>query len=316
MKSFFQLIRWQNLLFTSIILWVMEKWVAVPILDQWRFGEQMPWWVLLCLMIAVGCIAAGGYVINDYFDIKIDRINRPDKVLVTTVFSKQQTMRIFQVLTAVGLLFSGVVAYWAHSWTLFLLCAMTTGLLWFYSASYKRQLIIGNLIVAFASALTPLSVAIANVDYLYYRYAGVIEYTPIPKQLYLWIGGFVLFAFLLTWAREIIKDLQDQMGDRELECHSLPIVIGDTWTKVIVTALLVGVMALIVYIGFWVVPFPHTWSSLSTRYIAFGLLVPLAGELALLWAARIPSDYKNAQLLLKFIMFIGVLYAFVIAQMV
>ena len=73
-KPFFQLLRIGNLAFLVILLYVMEKWVAAPLLQQEQFGELMPWWILTLLMLSVVCIAAGGYVINDYFDVKIDRI--------------------------------------------------------------------------------------------------------------------------------------------------------------------------------------------------------------------------------------------------
>ena len=314
MRSFFQLIRWQNLLFLTILLWTMEKWVAVPIMATWMFPESMPAWVLALLILSVCLVAGGGYAINDYFDIKIDRINRPDQVLVTTVFSKQQTMRIFQIMTVIGLIGGGVVAFWAHSWMTAMIFALTTGLLWFYSASYKRQLLIGNIIVAFVCALTPMLIAVVNVDYMQHTYGGLMGYTHIPQLLYQSLGAFALFAFWMTLIREIIKDLQDQVGDRELECHSLPIVLGETWTKVIVTVL-IGVVTALVGYGIWYrLPFDHTWSSFSVRYGVFGLIIPLLCEIALLWAAKIPSDYRNAQLLAKLIMFLGVLFSVVIPR--
>ena len=73
-----RLVRWGNLLFLGALVWVMEKWVAVPILNAAAYGEQMPWYILLLLGIAVILIAAGGYVINDYFDVKIDGITLLD----------------------------------------------------------------------------------------------------------------------------------------------------------------------------------------------------------------------------------------------
>ena len=76
LKDILRLVRWSNLLFLAALVWLMEKWVAVPILDKAAFGEQLPWYVLLLLTLAIVFIAAGGYVINDYFDVKIDRINR------------------------------------------------------------------------------------------------------------------------------------------------------------------------------------------------------------------------------------------------
>ena len=165
------------------------------------------------------------------------------------------------------------------------------------------------------SALPPLLVGLTNVAWLNRMYPDVISFLTINRELILWTSGFSLFAFLMTWIREVVKDLQDQNGDRELECRTMPIVFGEMWTKVFVTVLIAVTAGLLCYFGFAVLPFPHIWNSLSTRYIVFGLLVPLACEVALLWAARIPSDYRHAQLLMKFIMFLGTLYSFVICKL-
>ena len=99
------------------------------------------------------------------------------------------------------------------------------------------------------------------------------------------------------------------MGDRELECHTLPIVWGELWTKIFVTVLLCGTLALIAWLWYSVLPFPHTWNNLSTRYIALGITVPLLSVVWLLWAAKIPSDYKTCQQVVKFTMLIGMLYS-------
>ena len=76
-----RLTRWSNLLFLGALVWLMEKWVAAPVLVQAAFGEQLPGYIVVLMALAIIFIAAGGYVINDYFDIKIDRINRPDAVI-------------------------------------------------------------------------------------------------------------------------------------------------------------------------------------------------------------------------------------------
>ncbi|MBR0310611.1 MAG: geranylgeranylglycerol-phosphate geranylgeranyltransferase [Paludibacteraceae bacterium] len=321
LRDYLLLVRWQNLLMTMLVMYVMEKWVATPLLRAAYFGEQLPWWLLTLLIAAVVLIAAGGYVINDYFDVKIDAINRPDRLIVTRSVSKQQAMRLFQVLTAAGIV-CGLAASWVlHSWVTAVIIIFVPGLLWFYSASYKRQLVVGNLIVALTAALCPLLIAVSNVAYLKLHYSNVnginvLEYLTLPRELYLWIGGFAAFAFVATLIREIIKDLQDQMGDRELECHTLPVVLGEQATKIIVTVLLLLMAGAIVWLAWAVIPFPHVWRSLHIRYVVLGLLIPIACELWLLWSARISSDYRTAQVVMKFVMVMGVLYSYVINQMV
>ena len=314
LKDIMRLVRWSNLLFLAALIWLMEKWAAVPILDKAAFGEQLPWYIVLLLMLATVLIAAGGYVINDYFDVKIDRINRPDEVIVTRSISKPTAMRLSIILSGIGIGFGIVLAILLRSMTFAILFIIIPGLLWFYSSSYKRLFMIGNLIISLLAALTPMIVAMANVAILQLRYATILPYTTLVHDLYAWLGGFALFAFLLTWVREIVKDMQDQMGDRELECHSMPVVWGDQWTKIFVTVLIVLTLAIIGYLWYQVLPFERAWSSLSTRYIVFGVVIPLLGSLGLLWSAKIPSDYKTCQQLVKFTMLLGMLYCICIVR--
>ena len=311
-KPYLKLLRIGNLAFLAILLYVMEKWVATPLLLQMQFGELMPWWVLTLLIVSVVGIAAGGYVINDYFDVKIDRINRPDDLIVTRIISRDAAMRWFQVLTAIGIAAGLVVAWWARSWNLLFIYIVIPGLLWFYSASYKRMLLVGNLIVAFISALVPLLVAIINADHLKHLYNENLAYTPIVGQLYVWLGGFALFSFLLTWTREVVKDIEDIEGDREMECRTMPIVWGEKVSKLVVTLLVVATMVLIAYLAWGVLPFPMGWGTLAGRFVIFGLMVPMLCVLVLLWAARSKRELHTVQQVLKFVMFLGTMFSYVI----
>lgn len=309
-----RLVRWSNLLFLAALVWVMEKWVATPILVKAAFGEQLPGYLLLLIILATVLIAAGGYVINDYFDVKIDRINRPDEVIVTRSISKPAAMRLSIILSGIGIACGIALAVVLKSLTIGILFVLIPGLLWFYSSSYKRLFMIGNLIIALLAGVTPIVVAMTNVAVLQLRYETILPYTTLVHDIYAWLGGFALFAFLLTWIREIIKDMQDQMGDRELECHSMPVVWGEKWTKVFVTGLIVITLVIIGHLWWHILPFPTAWTNLSTRYIALGIVTPLLCSVWLLWSAKIPSDYKVCQQVVKFTMLIGMLYSICIVR--
>jgi 4-hydroxybenzoate polyprenyltransferase len=174
------------------------------------------------------------------------------------------------------------------------------------------MLLVGNLIVAFISALVPLIVAIINADYLRHLYGDTLAYTPIVEQLYVWLGGFALFSFLLTWAREVVKDMEDIEGDCEMECRTMPIVWGESSSKVVVTVLVVATMALVGYLAWFVLPFPMEWTTFTSRFIIFGILVPLVCVLVLLWAARSKRELHTVQQVLKFAMFLGTMFSYVI----
>jgi len=313
-QAYLRLSRWSNLMMILILVWVMQQWVAVPVLHHALFTNVMPWWILLLLMCSTMLIAAGGYVINDYFDIKIDRINHPDKVLVSTEISKQEAIRFHQVLTILGATMGLVVAWWCRSWAFGIAMLLVPGLLWFYSSSYKRQFVVGNLIIALLSALPPILVAMANLGRLTHLYGDIMTYSTVGADLYTWLGGFAVFAFLTTLMREMIKDMEDVEGDRELECHTLPVRIGDWGTKWVISILGLLTIGLLIWIGYWLLPYPHDWNTLSGRYIAFGIITPLIGSLCLMWAAKIPSDYHVAQNVMKFVMLMGILYGFVIER--
>lgn len=316
MRDAFKLIRWPNLIFIGILLWVMEQWVATPVLNSIRFDQTiLPWWLLTLIIAATILIAAGGYVINDYFDVKIDRINRPDAVIITRTWEKQRAFRFSLILSIIGIVLGLAVAFICRSWTLGIIFVMTPGVLWFYSSGYKRQFIIGNLIIALVSALTPLLIAFANIGYAHVRWGEIINQTPLSHELFVWLGGFAVFAFLTTWIREIIKDMQDVEGDAEMECHTFPVVLGERWAKIIVTALTLITMGLLVYCNYCALPFDTAFRSPNTRFLYFGLLTPLVCMLVLLWSAKIPSDYKAVQLIMKFVMFMGTMFGFVIMRM-
>ena len=310
-----RLMRPNNLLFLIILLGVMEKWVAEPILAQYQLGPQLCWWQLLLLIAAVVLIAAGGYVINDYFDVKIDAINRPDKLIVTRDVTKEETMMLFRCLTVAGIVSGIAVSIVLKSILLGSVFVVVPGILWFYSSSYKRMFLVGNLVIALLSGLTPLLVAFANIAALQLTYGQDHFGTMyVANEMLCWTGGFALFAFLCTWIREVVKDLQDVEGDRELECHTFPVKFGETATKIFVTILILCTCAVLSYFNFALLPIAFSWGNFASRFYLL-LMVAFICELVLLWVAQLPSDYRNAQILMKFLMFMGTMYSFCVPSL-
>lgn len=302
-NSILKLVRLTDLLFLAIVLWVMEKWVVEPVLLQYYFPTQMPLNLLLWIIGAFVGICAGGYVINAYFDTKIDAVNHgAEEVVIGNAVSKSQAMILYGVCTAVGNACGIVTAVLLGKWAVGVFFVLLTGLLWFYSASYKRQLVVGNLLVAICTTLPILFIAYTNVVLLGH-YGDFMEGSSINSLLWWYLGTYAVFAGVLTLAREIIKSCEDVVGDREFECHTLPVVWGETASRIITTTLLVLAMGGIAYIT-WGVLLP---SPFGIRYVLLGLLTPLVGVIVLLWCAKVPSDYRRVQLLLKFAMFMGVL---------
>jgi len=308
MSSYLKLIRLPNLGFIAFIQYVMRQVVLVPILQTYGFENESDKAMIFLLMAATVFIAAGGYVLNDYFDVKIDAINKPDKQIVSNTVSRNAAMKFYQLLTAIGIICGLVLALWSRSFTMGFTFIVVPGLLWFYSASYKRQFITGNIIVALLAALTILVVCINELAFMQKEFGKLIFETPIPSQFYSWIGGFAIFSFLTTWIREIIKDMEDEKGDREMECRTMPIKWGVPKTKIF----LYGLIGITVFGLFLVnelfIQFPGT---LTSRYILFGLTLPFIALIYLISKSKTAIDYHHASTLSKVIMLIGVLYCFI-----
>jgi 4-hydroxybenzoate polyprenyltransferase len=309
--NYLNLIRYKNLIFIACLQYLMRYSVIKPLLQVFKIDMQMSNLLFLFLVLGTVLIAAGGYVINDYFDTKIDALNRPEKVIVGNAVSRNQASVLHQVLTGIGILCGLIVAFAAHSFTIGLIFILVPGLLWFYSASYKRQFLIGNLIVAFNSALVVLLVVVSESAFQTANYgADLIGQTPILPTLYAWICGFALFVFLITFIREIVKDMEDEYGDRELECRTMPVVWGFKKTKYFLYALIVFVVFILGLITFKYLPFKE--DTLSTRYFIFGCVLPFVYLIYILFKAKTPSDYHQASSFIKYIMIVGALYSVVL----
>jgi 4-hydroxybenzoate polyprenyltransferase len=308
MINYLRVIRYQNLFFLAFIQFVMRQVVLAPILQTFGFEDSFDNGILGLLIVATTLIAAGGYVLNDYFDIKIDAINKPEKQIVSKHITRQTAMLLHQILTGLGILCGLVLAYYVHSFTLGFIFIVVPGLLWFYSASYKRQFIIGNLVISFLAAISILVVGITQLAILQKEFGKLIFETPIPQQFYGWIGGFALFSFLCTWIREIIKDMEDEKGDREMECHTMPIKWGIKRTKLFLYGLIIVTMVALLLLNEF---FIHFEGTMTIRYLFFGLMLPFSALIYLIFMAKTPPDFHQTSFLCKVIMLLGILYSFI-----
>lgn len=302
--KYLQLIRYKNLLFLIFTQLLISACVINPPLTS--LGIEFRFIYVYLLLMATVLITAGGYIINDYFDVKMDAINKPDRQVVGKSISRSLALKWYQILTIAGVLIGCWLAWQVRSITLGLLFLTIPGLLWFYSASYKRQLIIGNVIVAFLAGIAILIIGITIVAAIQKTYGQLPVFTAAYQHIYSWSGGFALFAFLVTWLREIIKDMEDEAGDREMECHTLPIVWGAKVAKIAVLILSTIIIALLLYVTATHIPFTGTF---TLRYWGIGVVIPLLVLNVWLFRAKSTLEYRKASGMAKFIMLMGVLYA-------
>ncbi|GAT63315.1 geranylgeranylglycerol-phosphate geranylgeranyltransferase [Paludibacter jiangxiensis] len=308
MHNYLQLVRYKNLIIILFLQWVMHACVIKPVLLPFRVPSATPEIAFWLLVLSTILIAAGGYIVNDYFDVKIDEINRPDKVIVGKNISKKSTMRLYQICTIIGLCIGIGLAIWVRNVTFGFLFVAITGLLWFYSASYKRQFLVGNLIVGVTTALVPFMVGLLEVSFLHRTYGELLDFTPVAPSIFSWINGFALFAFLVTLIREVVKDMEDVEGDREMECRTMPIVWGISRSKWVVYGLVAVVIAAA---GFYVSKIHFANDTLTMRYYILGIVVPFIYFFYLIIRAKQQSSLHQAAGFLKFIMVVGICYSFV-----
>jgi 4-hydroxybenzoate polyprenyltransferase len=318
MKTFLKLIRWPNLLIVALTMILMRYAVIEPVISKISIvlnggtgGEvplalKFPWYDFLILVIATLFITAGGYVINDYFDIKTDLINRGE-VIVGTKIPRRQAMKWHNILNIAGVAAGFYISWKAGYFWMGILFLIVSGLLYFYSASYKRQFLIGNIVVAFLTAMVPMLVVFYEWPALY-RYYTVNSVTPPQLGLvFYWVGGFALFAFLTTLTREIIKDIEDFEGDIAYGRNTIPVVTGILTSKIISIILVLITIALLYIVWYFFLN-----DKITLIYISCTVVLPM---LYVIYQLIISSDKRqlhSASRLMKIIQIAGVLYSVVV----
>lgn len=194
----------------------------------------------MLLVISTVLIAAAGNIINDYFDVKADRINKPEKLIITKHIKRRWA--ILTHWTFNGLAF-GIAIYLSlkyDSLSFVFIHLISINTLWFYSMLFKRKALIGNIMIAGLTALVPiLTIIYFKVGNSYHLQHS--EFDPdswVAIIDYSLIYALALFAFTQNLAREIVKDIQDIKGDELIYVKSLPMIIGQSKSLLIVSLLL------------------------------------------------------------------------------
>lgn len=318
MRAFFNLIRWQNLFIVALTMVLMRYAVIAPLISkigvtlikgtgkEIPMTIQFPWFFFILLVAATVLITAGGYVINDYFDIKTDLINK-GKVIVGTKIPRRQAMMWHTIFNIAGVAIGFFISWKAGYFMLGALFLLVSGLLYFYSASYKRQFLIGNLVVAILTAMVPLLVVVYEWPALYRFYKINALSLPEINFIFYWVGGFALFAFLTTLTREIIKDIEDFDGDIAYGRNTVPVVIGVLSAK-IVSICLVIVTVILLYL---------TWyffvnDIITLIYLSAVIVLPLLFVVYKIVVSNNRKQLHKASTIMKIVMLTGILYSVVV----
>ena len=302
--AFLHLIRIPNLLIIILTQVLLRYGLQKTFLFNGDTAMMSGFRDFLLLVTATVFIAMGGYVINDYFDVEIDTLNKPGKNVVGRQFTGKAVRNLSVILSCIGLISGGLLAYRFRSLTLAAFFISVTGLLWLYSERYKKMLVRGNLIVAGLSALVVLVVWYFEFLHLGRNPENFSQFILTMKDVNLFFMFYAIFAFLCSLIREIIKDMEDIEGDREFGCRTIPIVIGLKKTKMIV----LGLTAItILLLGFGQMNFESRGYTLVFWYLLAVVQLPLVFLGYKVFTAKEKEDYQFGSLISKLIMVAGIL---------
>lgn len=288
-----KLIRWPNL----VMLALMQVVIHYGFLSQLPFALALDHFHFALLVGATVILAAGGYLLNNFYDVESDTINHKynpigEKVSPDTIFN------VYMVCNMIGV---GIGFYLANhigfnSFTgIFVIVAAT---LYLYSDSFQRIPVVKNLVIALLVAISVLVVAAFDLVPLMGKINGSTLVTAGAIVL-----DFAIFSFLLNWIREIIKDIEDIKGDYNSGGRTLPIIAGINRSRNLAIVLSVLATALLIF-------YTYSYFSnllISSLFLAITVAFPLCVLISLLLKAKKPEHYKKPALLLKLIMLFGIL---------
>lgn len=296
-SAFFRLIRWPNLVFIALTQILFYYFVILP---NYRYSTSpVSTLTLFYLIFASVLIAAAGYIINDYFDLNIDQVNKPERMVIDNHIKRRWAIVLHLVFSGVGIILSLLVSLQSNFiiFTGNILCVI---LLWLYSTTFKKQLLIGNVVISLLTAWVII------VCYLTLN-KSFIFYTPnnlVLHRVFRFALLYASFAFIISLVREVVKDIEDIQGDSRYNCKTMPIVWGipvskvfaGVWISVLICAL-VALQFYVLQVGWWV----------SSIYTLLFVLIPLGKILRDLYYAQVTKDYAALSKNIKIVMLTGIL---------
>jgi 4-hydroxybenzoate polyprenyltransferase len=263
-------------------------------------------WQYALLVLSTVCIAAGGFIINNIFDQDTDNENKPDSVIIGKYISEAKAYNYYVALNIIGVgigfYLSNVILKPSFA-AVFILIAAT---LYFYATSLKQSLLIGNIIIALLLALSVVIVGLFDLLPATYE-----ENRPTMGMLFGILLDYAVFAFIINLIREIVKDLEDVNGDYNQGMSTLPIVLGVERTSKIVFALsFIPILCILYYINSYL--FANNL-LISTIYGLIFIVSPLLYFTVKVWSAKKTKDFNHLSMILKWILFFGILSILVIS---
>ena len=307
MMSTLRLVRPLNLIIIAVTMYGCRYFILAT--NSFQKVNDVPLAFGL-LVLSTILIAAGGNVINDYFDIKADRVNKPEKLIVGRLINKRKAILFHWVLNGIAFLLGISLSIYFKSVSIVFIQLISINLLWFYSLHFKRKVFIGNFVVALLTGMIPMLVIIyfEVLNNFGKQFSPFNENTWSNVLNYNYIYVLAIMAFIQNFAREIVKDMEDVEGDKLLHAKTIPMVLGFSRTKVLVSGIL------------FFTPLIYFFFIIDNQLASFGLtfwtsigwliasLIDLGGITLFTFSAT--NQLKSNQLLIKISMLFGVLTTF------
>ncbi|MEO8108679.1 MAG: geranylgeranylglycerol-phosphate geranylgeranyltransferase [Ginsengibacter sp.] len=299
--AFFKLIRWPNLLFIALTQVLFRFFIFHFVYHiNTATGNiiKLTSPLFILLVTASVCIAAAGYIINDYFDLNIDMVNKPSKLIVDRFIKRRWAILLHIILSFIGLVLSLYIGYKLSNFYIpfFNLIAILT--LWFYSTTFKKKFLIGNILISLLTAWVILVLTVA--EYKFNIVKTDVVWRRLIKVSFIYAG----FAFIISLVREVIKDMEDLPGDSKYGCTTMPIVWGIRVSKVFVAVWIIVLAIAVAFIQFYVIQFGWWFSAL---YSIILIIIPLIWILQKLHKAKTSAEFHTLSSMVKLIMFTGIL---------
>ena len=296
---FLKLVRWPNLLFIILAESLFHFFIYKPLYPNLALTADYPFYFIVATSI---CIAAAGYIINDYFDINIDQVNKPKSVVVGAYISRRWVIFWHLILSMGGVYLSLIVFPFQQYVHIHFSNLATILILWFYSTNFKRDFLIGNVVIAVLTAWTIGVVYFSKFTFMQLGHPSSMQAADLRflKLMILYSS----FAFIITLIREALKDMEDMIGDEKFGCTTMPIAWGLQTTKVYVAVWLMVLILVLSIIQLYVIPFGW-WISII--YCVITIIAPLVYVLFNLKQAFSREDFNRLSNLIKFAMLMGIL---------
>jgi len=219
--SFLKLIRLKNLIIVALTQFLVKFSLINPFVENFMLSDNQ----FYLLVLSTVFITASGYIINDIYDVKTDKVNKEESRIIGKLITSRNAIRWYIIFNFLGLGLGIYIAYIVkqpYYSLVFIYCIFS---LWTYSKRMKTSFLLGNLQVSLLTALSIFNVALFDII------SNGINKNNGEMMIFKIILFYTAFAFITTFIREIIKDLEDMEGDKKIQAKTLAITYGIEKTK-------------------------------------------------------------------------------------